>query len=335
MLAFGFRSGCFRLPLEPCRDVSPDSRSSAGDGPTVVAPVAVLRAGAATWLAAFVLLAAVLFAHSAHAEETARRIVYPRSESHDDARPGYPLAMLRLALERSGGRFTLVPSARPMQQSRSLALLETGDGLDIMWTVPTKARESALRPIRFPVDRGLIGWRLLLVRRGDVARFDAIRSPGELAALRGGQGHDWPDLTILRRNALRVEASPTYEGLFRMLVAGHVDYVPRSISEAKSELEGRAQLPIALEPALLLHYPSALYYFVNRDDERLAKAVERGLETSLRDGTLAREFEAHFGAAIAAARLGERRVLELENPLLSPETPLQREELWFRPDASL
>jgi ABC-type amino acid transport substrate-binding protein len=259
------------------------------------------------------------------------QIVYPRSESHRDDRPGYPLAVLHLALDRAGVDYRLAASAAKMQQSRGLALLESGAGIDIAWTVTTAERERRLRPIRFPIDRGLIGWRLLLIRDSEVERFAGIEALADLAALRGGQGHDWPDLALLRGNGLQVESSPSYEGLFRMLARGHIDYLPRSVSEVVAEIKARRELPIRIEPVLALHYPSALYFFVHRDNERLAEALERGLEAMLVDGSLQTAFDAHFADAIAQAGLQRRRVLTLANPLLSPQTPLQRAELWFDP----
>jgi hypothetical protein len=262
------------------------------------------------------------------------RVVYPRSESARDVRTAYPLAVLRLALERSGAAYELRESERDMQQARSLRELAKGGAVDVVWTVTTVEREAELRPIRIPIDRGLIGWRLLLIRRGDAARFDGADPEPALAAMQGVQGHDWPDLAVLRANGLRVASSPSYEGLFAMVARGHAQYLPRAVDEAQVELASHAELPLEIEPSLLLHYPSALYFFVHPDNRALAAALEAGLEQAVRDGSLEREFDGAYGALIASADLGRRRVLALANPNLPSATPLARRELWFEPGAA-
>ena len=184
------------------------------------------------------LLACVLPVAAATAGPV-RQLVYPAVESERDGRAAYPVALLRLALARSGETLELRASPTPMQQSRSLRMLEDGRGLDVVWTVSTEARERRLRPVRIPIDRGLIGWRMLLIRDGDEARFASVVSALDLRRFRYAQGHDWPDLELLRANGLRAEACPTYEGLFGMLARRHVDAVPRSVTEAPVEAAAR------------------------------------------------------------------------------------------------
>ncbi|KGI78857.1 hypothetical protein [Oleiagrimonas soli] len=259
------------------------------------------------------------------------RVIYPRAESQQDARQRYPLEVLRLALARSGVAYRLQPSRTAMQQARSLRMLASGHGLDVVWTVTTRERERRLRAIRIPIDRGLIGWRVLLVHRGDRARFARIDRVRQLAALRAGQGHDWPDLAILRANGLQVDASATYEGLFQMLARRHIDYFPRSIAEVDGELNSHAGLPIELEPHLLLHYPSALYFFVRPHNVALADAIRRGLERSLDDGSLLRLFHRTYDADLDRLDLARRTILELRNPDFPDDAPLQNTALWFHP----
>lgn len=258
------------------------------------------------------------------------RVLHPAQESGADVRSRYPLAVLHLALLRSGRPAAIGPAPLHASQERLLRLLEDGRHLDVMWTVTTAARERRLRPVRFPIDRGLIGWRVLLVRRDALPRFVPGADPkGALAALLGAQGHDWPDLAILRANGLRMASSPAYEGLFAMLARGHVDYVPRSVAEAADELAARPRSGLAIEPRLLLRYPSALYFFVNPDNEALAQALETGLERAQADGSLQRLFDRAHGPVLARLDLDRRVVVPLANPLQPPGLPLHRRELWY------
>ncbi|WP_460759011.1 substrate-binding periplasmic protein [Lysobacter fragariae] len=283
------------------------------------------RSRVATWLAAVLLC--LQWVAVARAGEPPLRVRYPAQESLRDARPAYPLAVLKLALAHSGQRYDLQPATLHTSQSRALDLVAKGT-LDLAWSVTTQAREDKLRAVRFPIDRGLVGWRVLLVRRGNTAAFAAVRGVPDLAAKLGAQGHDWPDLEILRRNGLAVAAGTTYEGLFGMLARDHIDYFPRSVAEVGDEVAAHRELPLEIEPTLLLHYPSALYFFVHPDNTALAQALEAGLERSQRDGSLERLFQQTYGAQLAALNLRSRHILALDNPLLPRETPLARPALW-------
>jgi hypothetical protein len=272
-------------------------------------------------LALALVLAAISPAFAA-AAGTALQVRYPAQESAADARRAYPLAVLRLALARSGRAHVLQAATTPASQLRTLRLVEDSL-LDVAWSETTSERERSLRPVRFPIDRGLIGWRVLLVRRDAVGSFAQVRDVRDLRQRIGAQGHDWPDLAILRGNGLAVAAGSSYDGLFAMLARGHIDYLPRSVAEVGDELAARPGLPLAVEPTLLLHYPSALYFFVHPDNVALADALATGLQRSQRDGSLQRLFDQTYGAQLAALDLPRRRVLELSNPLLPATTPVQ------------
>lgn len=242
-------------------------------------------------------------------------VVYNRPSADVDRDASYPADLLDLALARSGGDYQLRVSPEPLPQSRAIRLLAAGEVIDVLWTVTSPERERELLPVRVPIDRGLYGWRLLLVRAGDQARFDGVRDLAGLARLRGGQGHDWPDLPILRAAGLDVAAASSYDGLFEMLARGRIDYYPRALPEVWPELAQRHALGLALEQRLLLRYPSAMYYFVCPCDPALADALRRGLLATIADGSLEALFDRHFGAALARARLAERRVLDMPNAL--------------------
>ena len=84
-------------------------------------------------------------------------------------------------------------------------------------------------------------------------------------------------------------------------------------------------------PNLCLHYPAAVYYFVAPDDKELASALELGLQRLRANGVMEKLFLQYHGEDLARARLGARKVIELRNPLLSPQTPLDKPDLWFKP----
>lgn len=249
----------------------------------------------------------------------------------DDERGHYPISLLKLALEKSGEAYQAQPSKRDMPQWRTLRHVQMNKELDVVWTFTTPEREQSLLPIRIPIDRGLLGWRLLLINAGDVERFAQLDSAEQLRALKSGQGHDWPDFPILKANGFNVSPSSSYAGLFAMLQRHRIVYFPRSLTEIEPEVRAHHAQALVVAPRWVLHYPAPLYFFVSKDKPALAAAIERGLMVAIRDGSMRRLFQQFFGEAIAHARLNQRTVLTLTNPYLTAETPLQRADLWFSP----
>lgn len=271
------------------------------------------------------LLASFLAARCALADG----LLYPRPETSDDERGTYTYQLLQLALTKAGSSRKLELTQHVMPQGRSIVEIAAGSGkLHVIATMTSREREEKLLPIRIPISKGLIGWRLLLVRADQTELLRHVDSLPELRPYRMAQGHDWPDLGILGHNGLQGAAVSNYASLFEMLKAGRIDYLPRSVMEAPNEAARHKEL--AIEPYLLLHYPAPDYFFVNRADIELADEIRRGLELAIADGSMDKLFYQHYGKLLRQANLDKRRILELKNPELTPETPFERKELWFR-----
>lgn len=256
-------------------------------------------------------------------------LFYPRPEAPDDERSGYSFQLLQLALAKAGSPHRVVLTPHVMQQGRSIVEIAAGSGkLHIIATMSSREREEKLLPVRIPLSKGLLGWRMLLVRADEMELFRNAATLQDLQPYRMAQGHDWPDLGILDSNGLRGAGVSNYTSLFDMLKAGRVDYLPRSVLEIWQEAARHKEL--AVEPYLLLHYPTPDYFFVNRADKQLAEQIRRGLELAIADGSMDRLFYQYYGKLLRLSHLDKRRMLELKNPLLTPETPLERKELWFR-----
>ena len=259
-------------------------------------------------------------------------LVYPRHQALDDPQQAYVTALLQQALERSGQAYALRRSALRMVQTRAMQEIATASGsVDVVWAMTSRARETQLLPVRIPIDRGLIGWRVALIQARQPDLLRGVRSIAALARLSAGQMRDWPDAAILQANGLRLDTSSTYEGLFQQLAAGRIDYFPRSVIEVQGELASHARLPLALDAHLVIRYPAALYFFVGKHRPELAGHIEAGLEAMLADGSFTQLFRRHFGRIEEGLKLSQRHVLDLANPDLPEETPLARKALWYRP----
>ena len=269
--------------------------------------------------------------------EPVLQVVHPAPESALDKRSDDLIELLRLALQRtqtSHGPFELVPATAAASEDRQLLNMEQGLLPNLVWASATPDRERRLLPIRIPLRRGLIGYRIAFIHRQRQAEFRRVRTVNDLRAYALGQGPNWPETQMYRQLGFQVQ-SGSYEALFRMLINGRFDLFPRGVNEVFGELASRAHdLPdLALEDSLLIHYVQPYYFFVNRRNTALAQRIEQGLHRMLDDGSFDAHFWRHNGDAIQQAHLGERRRLRLDNPLLPRETPLGDSRLWFDPKA--
>ena len=225
-------------------------------------------------------------------------VTYPRSESESDSQYLYDYELLRLALEATvptHGTFDLQPSARAMNQAQAGEQIAAGTGTVNVFARSTSADiERQFLPVRIPIDKGLISWRVFLVRADMEAKLAAVESLSDLKAFSVGSFVTWADTAILRAAGFKVVTGDSYEGLFRMLVDRKFDCFSRSADEAYREYdERRAKLPdMRVEQKLLLHFPTTRYFFLRRGDEgqRLAERIATGLDTLIQTGS----FDAYF-----------------------------------------
>lgn len=264
------------------------------------------------------------------AQPAAVPLTYPQ---HDTARVQhwhYLLALLQLAAERAGAAYEFHEATEPMTQARVVREIAGRTGrMDLAWTMTSIEREQQMIPVRVPIDRGLIGYRIAFVRREDQDRWADLRSLDDLKRYTAGQGGDWPDTAVLRDNGLPVQTTSRYELLFDMLRKRRVDYFPRAVFELDGELAGPLAQDLVIEPHVLIRYPAASYLFVRPDLPQVAADLARGLEAAVADGSFQRLFHRHFGELIRRHRLAQRVTLTLRNPLLPPATPLHRPALWL------
>lgn len=258
-------------------------------------------------------------------------VTHPGPPSLNDHRYDYQIELLKLALDKSGIAYQMQPSKVKMEQGRALLQLEKGRDIDVTWSMTSREREQKLLPIRIPIDKGLIGYRVFLVKYENLKKFSRVRTLDHLRRFEAGQGSHWPDTTILQANGLGVYGATAHETLFNMLAAGRFDYFPRSITEVWHELQAHPGQNFTVEPTLMLSYPAAAYYFVNKQNTELAQAIESGLRLAIQDGSFEQLFQAYYGEFIRKADLRHRRVIRLRNPLLPEATPLLQRHLWFRP----
>jgi ABC-type amino acid transport substrate-binding protein len=290
-------------------------------------------------MAVLVLLAQILAAPDARATDPgAAAFVYYQDPRDNSQRNQYAWQLLAKALEHTTatyGPFTLGPSSVAEEHPNVNSLLNAIGGVNVSVSAAPMNLPDKIIPVRFPIDRGMLGFRVLEIREGDQGRFDAIANLEDLKAVRICSRGFWGDTAIMRGAGLTVVAGDSFEGLFKMLGAGRCDAVTRGYGEAIREMTERpwGNAAVAIERHVLLHYPMPVYFWFRNtpDGRQRAVRVEAGLRTMQADGSFEAFFRQEFAETIAKIEHDRRRVIDLDNPLLGDQEPLKDERLWYRP----
>jgi hypothetical protein len=276
------------------------------------------------------LLAGFILLFSLNAQSASWQITFPRAIEATSSIDEYPVQLLSMALDQTGVNYQLKPSENFLSKAKAVGRLKDNREINIVWAMTTPQRENDLLPIRIPIFKGLIGWRLLLIRQDMAERFKYIQQLDHLIKLSPLQGRDWPDTKILQSNGFDVTTERSQSGLMKMLGKAQGDFFPRSIIEIWEELaKSETKTPIQIQPSLGIRYPAAIYFFVNKKSVPLAHLIEEGLEKSIENGKFDALFIENYKTYIEKAQIEKRTFYQLENTFLPEKTPLGRKELWF------
>lgn len=246
---------------------------------------------------------------------------------------GYESALLNLALSYNDKNIKVKRFHTWLPRGREFALMNKQAGIDVVWGSATNDRFASYSAIPIPIYKGLIGWRMALVKTDRLEQFSNVKSLADLRQYIPGQHQNWSDYKIYRANDLTVTSGVNRDALAQMLMLERFDYFPRAVIEMKKELRDFAHLDLALEPYVLIRYKSAYIFYVAKDNESLRNKLEIGLQSALRDGSFDALFKRYFAKELATFKLGSRTVIELSNPLLPKQMLDIHPSMWISPTA--
>ncbi|MBP0588189.1 hypothetical protein J8I87_00290 [Paraburkholderia sp. LEh10] len=260
-------------------------------------------------------------------------IVYPQIRPGRDVHAAFALATLDLAMKAANASYSARQLEVVMERGRALAELANGTTINLHWTSMEAQAERGLNVVHIPIHRGLIGYRVFIIRQDRQPDFDRIETLDDLRSMTGVQGLGWIDTEIMRNAGLVVQTPSTYETIFKMVEGKRVDYFPRGVIEAYPEVESRKETEpgLAVENRLLLAYRSDFLFYVSAHHERLAATIARGFAAAWRDGSYLNLFNTHpyIQNALKRANLSGRRIIRLDNPFLSDEDRAIPDMYWL------
>jgi len=262
------------------------------------------------------LLLVLLIAPAAGATEPLK-IVYPNLSGHGTSQLGYQA--LDLAMRKSGVPYSLEMTPEPVSAPRARAMLDSGEvsALDLGASQQTWAQYLA---VPFPIDRGLLGWRVFLIRKDHESDFARIKSLEDLKKLTVGQGSTWPENRILTNAGLHVETNINTKSLVAMLEGQRFDFVSLGINEIYGVLDAHKDVApdVTVEKHIVVTYPYGRFFYVKQGNEALRDTILHGLQVAFEDGSYQALFDNHptIREGLSQADISNRVQIRLENPSL-------------------
>ncbi|GGA74919.1 hypothetical protein GCM10011369_15970 [Neiella marina] len=175
--------------------------------------------------------------------------------------------------------------------------------------------------IEQPIAKGLLGLRLLIIKRQRLAQFSNIHSLADLKPLRAGIPATWADAELFRANGCHVVERGSFEQIFERLKCDEFDYVSLGANEILDIYQNMAgdDPELIIEPTLMLYYPFPLVFYVAPNQLALADMIRAGLNEIAGNGVLEQCFDDYYGFPVGQLNIHQRRAINLHNPLLQGE----------------
>ncbi len=262
----------------------------------------------------------------------AKEIKYPNIDGVGESSIGF--AVLKLALDKSGEDYQLAVDLRASNIERTRSLLDSGQ-LDVFDSGFNPELDNKYEPIYLPLEMGLLGWRVFIVRKDLVKRLSSVRTINDLKPYTFGQGQGWGDIEILEKAGLTVIQAPKLENLIQMVQGKRFDILPLGATEAYSLLDkyGPKNNQLVVDNSVTLIYPFGRFYYVRKGNEKLKHSIEAGMEQALSDGSLLSLLKSHPFSRDAFGRssLNDRVQIRIESPTLTEGFKFIDPKWWFKP----
>lgn len=246
-------------------------------------------------------------------------IHYMPTEDPGDDRLAYILDILKLSLSKSAPKETIEFKPLPGVVSYARAIHEMKRDIYPNYFTPGGANiellsTENLMAVDFPLDHGLLSYRICFVSPNAKDQIAKVKSVDELRQFTIAQGSNWPDVPILKANGFKVSEVPLYTSLFKMVVSNRVDMVCRGINELRREhKQFKHYGDLIYDQSFVLIYTMPYKLYFNQSSAPLVAKIESGLEMAHKDGSLKKIFTRYFAQDLKFAKLHKRKQFVLKS----------------------
>lgn len=268
------------------------------------------------------MLIIILFPFNLHAE-IKTPMVFP-------GRDTLILELVELALQKNSASQNISHATEYLSDARLVEQVRNGN-IDLMWAGASQDLQDQLQAIKLPIFKGLAGYRTFVIEKNSQYKFSGVKNINDLMALKAGLGRSWSDTKILEAANLDVVKPVKAESLFHMVEGDRFDYLPLGVHESHGVVRDQHDLNLAVENNIILVYPSAMYFYVSKQNSGLYQALNNGLEIAIKDGSFDEVFynSELIKTTFKSSKLTERTVIKIDNPYLPKDAPIERKELWL------
>jgi len=231
------------------------------------------------------------------------------------------LCLAALAAAGMEASFAYFP---PAQNKRLYAELASGN-LAIVFTPPDEdtlalEKQGRIKALRVPLERGLLGYRICLVREEDANMLQNVRTAEDLKKVRIGQGIGWGDIVVYRDAGINVVEAPfnITSDPVKALASGYFDALPLGLDEYQLFLQAynKEASGITADRHIVISYPWFRYVWVStvaKDSKLLMEALDKGFGIIAANGEFVAIYEKYKDADPRRQLVG-RRPIHLKSP---------------------
>jgi hypothetical protein len=248
------------------------------------------------------------------------------AETATDSRYEYDHAVIRLALEKTRkehGEFVLRETPIGQNSQRSMLTLTNNRYANyiIKYSMSNKLPDGLIA-IPFPVDLGIVGYRVGFVSQDTKEKLKAVKTLEDLQRFEVIQGIGWLDPLILEHHGFKVRKGEDFNAMFSMVALNRSDIFLRGANELLGEWQTHQSIPkLTYDETISVYYPLPRFLITSEENTELAARVHEGLLRAFDDGSLMKLWEEKYLASVEFADLKTRKIFRLTNPYIENLNP--------------
>jgi len=189
--------------------------------------------------------------------------------------------LLSASIKEAGHTPKLVVLELP--QLRTKEYLNSGE-ISIYWMIESEERNQRYEPIEVGITNGLIGKRILFIKKGSQSIYNAVKNLEDFRRLNqvAGMGKDWFDSKVWKANKLLYkEHSGLWTSIFKMIPKGRdYNYFARGLNEITEEAKQYPDLEV--EKNLTLIYNRDFRFYLSKTGPKAGKKYRNILTQAMK-----------------------------------------------------
>lgn len=257
------------------------------------------------------------------------------AETEKDLRRVYTRELIRLALdatEKDYGPYKLVEN--PVGENSARALKNSAGNVFENYFVRHSVSMDLIKEmgyIAFPVELGIVGYRVAFVSKQTKERLKSVNTLEELKEFSVVQGIGWLDTRILRHNGFDVYTSGAFEGMFKTVALNRFDLFFRGANELLDEWNSHTDIDgLTYDESILLYYPLPRFFFTAKENVLAIERIQEGLSRAYENGSVLELWEAYHRPSLEFVAMDKRRIFRITNPFIN-ELSVGYEQYIYRP----